>query len=282
MYNDLHTEKDSSIQLYLIFFLNTNAYKKCVSSRYPRESFELANKLPGYLCKTYQDCWNYFNEQLERCGVDYFDVYMLHWLNEDNCKIAEKVHEFRFLQEVKAKGLAKKIGFSYHDSASLLSTILNRHPEIDVVLLQINYLDWDAAGIESRKCYEVCIKNGKKVIAMEPVKGGTLANIPEEAAKLLGEIHEDWSPSDWALRFVQSLPEVEICLSGMNTVDQVAANTRQFEPLTDRELFALSKVRDIIEKNTAVSCTGCRYCEPHCPQHIRISDMMNQVASALE
>lgn len=153
--------------------------KKCVSSRYPRESFELANKLPGYLCKTYQDCWNYFNEQLERCGVDYFDVYMLHWLNEDNYKIAEKVDEFRFLQEVKAKGLAIKIGFSYHDSASLLSTILNRHLEIDVVLLQINYLDWDAAGIESRKCYEVCIKNGKKVIAMEPVKSGTLANMPE-------------------------------------------------------------------------------------------------------
>lgn len=255
--------------------------KKCVTSRYPREAFELANKLPGYLCKTYDDCRKYFNEQLERCGVDYFDVYMLHWLNEKHYQISEKVDQFRFLRELREQGLAKRIGFSYHDSAALLERILSKHPEIDIVLLQINYLDWETAGIESRKCYEVCVKHGKTVMVMEPIKGGTLAQLPEEAVKLLHDIHEDWTPSDWALRFAQSLPEVEICLSGMNEISQIEANSKDFDPLTESELLALSKVREIIEMSTAVPCTGCRYCETHCPKQIAIPDyfkMYNEIS----
>ena len=244
--------------------------RKCVAERKPRETFRLADKLPGYLFQCYEDCQKYFEEELRRCGVSYFDVLMLHWLNDKNFATAEKIDEFRFLREKKAEGLAKRIGFSYHGNAALLEEILTKHPETDVVLLQINYLDWESAGIESRKCYETCVRHGKKVIVMEPVKGGTLAKIPEEAETLLRAVHPDWTPADWALRFVQSLPEVEICLSGMNEISQVEDNMRPFEPLTADEIAVLMQARDIIEKNTAIACTGCQYCVPHCPKKIQI------------
>lgn len=249
------------------------AIRRCLVERKPRESFQLSNKIPGYKCTCHEDCQKFFDEQLERCGVEYFDILMLHWLNRRNYEKAEMFDEFKFLREKKAEGKAKRIGFSFHDSAEVLDEILTAHPEVDLVLLQINYLDWEAAGIESKKCYETAVRHGKKVLVMEPVKGGTLAQIPQEAEELLKEIHPDWTPSDWALRFVQSLPDVEICLSGMSDVDQVEANVKPFEPLNEKEIEALGKVRDIIEGQTAVSCTGCRYCVDHCPSKIQIPDL---------
>lgn len=244
----------------------------CLTSRYPREAYELCDKLPGYQCRTYDDCRRYFREQQNRCGVTWFDVYMLHWLNGENYETAERLDEFRFLRELKEQGLAGRIGFSYHDSPNLLDRILTAHPETDVVLLQLNYLDWESAGIASRQCYETCLRHGKSVIAMEPVKGGTLAKLPKAAESLLRAAHPDWSSADWALRFVQSLPGVETVLSGMNTLAQVQANVKEFAPLTQEEQALLQKVREIIEKNTAIGCTGCRYCEPHCPMRIAIPD----------
>ena len=264
-------------------YLNGNSelgIRKCVSERYPREQFQLAEKLPGYQCKSYEDAQRFFDEELERCGVEYFDVFMLHWLNGKNYEIAEKLDQFRFLQEKKAEGKAKRIGFSYHDSAALLDEILTAHPEVDVVQLQINYLDWETAGIESGKCYETCVRHGKKVIVMEPVKGGTLAALPEDAEAYLKKMHPDWTPADWALRFVQSLPEVEICLSGMNSMEQMEANLQPFEPLNAEEIAYLMDVRPMIAKQTAIACTACRYCVTHCPQKILIPDvfkMYNEV-----
>ena len=254
--------------------------RRCVAERYPRRRFQLAEKLPGYLCKSYEDAQKFFDEELERCGVTYFDVYMLHWLNAEHYAIAEAHDQFRFLREKKAEGKTKRIGFSYHDSAALLDQILTAHPEVDVVQLQINYLDWDSAGIESRKCYETCVRHGKKVIVMEPVKGGTLAVLPEAAEKLLREVHPDWTPSAWALRFVRSLPEVEICLSGMSAATQVEENLLSAERLGETELDCLRRVCGIIEAQTAVACTGCRYCVDHCPKQIPIPDcfkMLNEV-----
>ena len=246
------------------------AIKKALSERKPRDSFRVIEKLPGYFCRTYEDCRKYFDEELRRTGLEYFDVFMLHWLNGENYEIAERCEEFRFLKEKKEEGTALRIGFSYHDSADLLDRILTAHPEVDVVLLQINYLDWDTAGIESRRCYETAVKHGKSVFVMEPVKGGTLADIPREAEQILRDIHSDWSPADWALRFVQSLPGVELCLSGMNELSQLEANLRPFEPLNDEETAALFRARDIITKNTEVPCTGCGYCLDHCPMGIPI------------
>ena len=143
-------------------------------------------------------------------------------------------------------------------------------PEVDVVLMQLNYLDWESEGIQSRKCYETCLRHGKAIIVMEPVKGGTLSNIPEEAEAKLRAVHPNWTPSDWALRFVQSLPGVEICLSGMGTVEQVQANIRPFEPLTENEIGLLAEVAEIIRGKTAIGCTGCGYCLNHCPKKIPI------------
>ena len=246
------------------------AIRKCVTERKPRDSFQLCDKLPGYLFKSYEDCQKYFDIELERCGVEFFDILMLHWLNDENFAIAEKYDEFRFLREKKAQAKAKRIGFSYHGNAALLDEILTRHPEVDVVLMQLNYLDWESEGIQSRKCYETCLRHGKSVIVMEPVKGGTLASIPEEAEGKLRAVHPDWTPSDWALRFVQSLPEVEICLSGMGTAEQVQANIRPFVPLNGEEVELLAEVAEIIRGKTAIGCTGCAYCVSHCPKQIPI------------
>ena len=246
--------------------------KKCVVERYPRETYQIADKLPGYMCKCEEDNLKYFNEELERCGVDYFDVYMLHWLNEENYQIAQRYHQFEFIQGLKEKGLAKRIGFSYHDSADLLDTILKEHPEIDVVQLQINYLDWESQGIQSQKCYEVCKKYKKSIIVMEPVKGGSLALLPKEAEAVLKQIHPDWSSAKWALAFVESLDQVEICLSGMNSITQMQENLLDFDPLNKQEIELLAKIVEMIKKNTAIQCTGCRYCVDHCPKGILIPD----------
>lgn len=244
--------------------------RKCVVERKNRQSFQLCEKLPGYLFKSYEDCQKYFDEELTRCGVEYFDILMLHWLNDKNYAIAQKYDEFHFLEEKKKEQKAKCIGFSYHGDATLLNEILTAHPEVDVVLLQLNYLDWESEGIQSRKCYETCLKHNKKVIVMEPVKGGTLANIPKEAEVKLRVLHPNWSPADWALRFVQSLEGVEICLSGMNTVEQMEENIKPFEPLNEEEIALLKEVAEIIKGQTAIGCTACGYCLTHCPKHILI------------
>ena len=250
--------------------LSEAAIRKCVVERKSRDSFQLCDKLPGYLFKSYEDCQKYFDEELSRCGVEWFDILMLHWLNDENYAIAEKYDEFRFLREKKAEGKAKRIGFSYHGDAALLDRILTAHPEVDVVLMQLNYLDWESEGIQSRKCYETCLRHGKSVMVMEPVKGGTLAKLPDDAEAKLRLRHPDWTPSDWALRFVQSLPGVEICLSGMGAVEQVQSNIQPFEPLTGEETALLAEVAEIIRGKTAIGCTGCGYCVNHCPKQIPI------------
>ena len=272
---DLYQEKGGiwfdTCYTYLDGF-SEEAVRRCVAERKPRESFKLIEKLPGYDCRSYEDCQRFFEEERERCGVEYFDVFMLHWLDTNNYEIAERFDEFRFLQEKKAEGSAGRIGFSYHGDAALLDEILTAHPEVDVVLLQINYLDWDAPGSESRRCYETARKHGKSIFVMEPVRGGTLASLPNEAEVLLKRIHPDWSPSDWALRFAQSLPEVELVLSGMNRLEQIDQNLRSFSPLGETERDALEKAAAIVQAGTAVPCTGCGYCKPHCPMNIAIPE----------
>lgn len=248
------------------------AVRKAVVERYPRDSFVLANKLPGYQVKERSDLYRYFEESLSRCGVEYFDVYMLHWLNCKHYAMAEQFREFEFLQELKEAGKVRRIGFSFHDTAELLDEILTKHPEVDCVLMQINYLDWESEGVQSRKCYETAVRHGKSVIVMEPVKGGTLAKVPPQAEELLKTIDSDRSPAFHALRFVQSLPHVEVVLSGMGAPEQVAENLRQVEPMKEDEFAILQKAAQIIEAATAIACTGCGYCTRHCPQSIAIPD----------
>ena len=246
------------------------AVRKTVVERYPRDSYILANKLPGYQVKERSDMYRLFEESLERCGVDYFDVYMLHWLNQKHYAIAEQFDEFAFLREMKAAGKARKIGFSFHDTADLLDEILTKHPEVDCVLLQINYLDWESEGIQSRKCYETAVRHGKSVIVMEPVKGGTLAKVPEQAEKVLRKIDPERSPAFHALRFVQSLDNVDVVLSGMGSVEQMEENLRSIEPMTEAELQLLWQAAKLIDEATAIACTACGYCLRNCPKHIAI------------
>lgn len=246
------------------------AIRKALVERYPRERFQIATKMPGYRIKSREECEVYFKESAQRCGVDYFDVYMLHWLNAEHYRIAEQYGEFEFLQELKRSGKAKRIGFSFHDTAEVLDEILTAHPEVDCVLLQINYLDWDSPSVQSRLCLETAKRHGKSVIVMEPVKGGSLATVSDAAARVLHQIDPALTPAGHAIRFVKSLNEVEIVLSGMNAMQQLTENLRPMTPVTDTERTLLEQAARIIRGNTAVACTGCGYCKKACPMGIDI------------
>ena len=245
------------------------ALRKTVVERYPRETFQIADKLPcGHLRKG-MTAQQIFAEQLERCGVDYFDVYLLHGLDAADAAYAEEMGCFDFMQEQKALGRIRYTGFSFHDTAEVLDGILSRHPEIDLVQIQLNYLDWDNPIIQSGACYEVCRKHGKPVLVMEPVKGGTLADIPEKARALLcGE-----APAHRALRFAASQEGVAVVLSGMSTLNQVEENTAimsPFVPLSRVEREILPQVAELIRADVAIPCTGCAYCVDDCPAGIPI------------
>lgn len=249
--------------------------KKALTQRYERSSFTLATKLPSFLLKKEEDMERIFNEQLENCGVEYFDYYLLHCLDHDNYAICEKLGAFDFVKQKKAEGKAKKIGFSYHDNARLLDEILAAHPEMEFVQLQINYLDWEDANVQSRLCYEVCEKYHKPVIVMEPVKGGTLAGVPKEAEKLMKEYAPDASAASWAIRFAASKPDVFMVLSGMSDLSQLLDNVsymEEFKPLNQEESKLIEQVTDIIHNSIKVPCTGCRYCVEGCPKQIPIPD----------
>ena len=251
--------------------------RKTLVERHPRESFTLATKLPLSLMKdsTPADQERIFNEQLEKCGVTYFDYYLLHNLNKETYACARRLDSFAFIQEKKAAGLIKKIGFSFHDTAALLDEILTAHPEVDFIQLQLNYLDWDSPSIQSRLCYETAVRHGKQVVVMEPVKGGILAHVPASAADLFRNAHPDWSIPSWGIRYAASLPNVMVVLSGMSDLTQLQDNTgymADFQPLTQTDLAVVSQAVEIIHSAWAIPCTSCRYCVEGCPQHIAIPD----------
>ena len=250
--------------------VSEEALRKSLVERHPRDCFQIADKLPGYKVKSHEECWEYFDVQLKRCGVDYFDVYMLHWLNNKNYALAEQYDEFRFLRELKESGKAKKIGFSYHDGPELLDLILTNHPEVDIVQIQVNYLDWNSESLRAKELYEIGVKHGKTMVIMEPVKGGNLAKLPEHAEKLLSALRPNDSIASWAIRFASSLEHVAIVLSGMNTMEQLCDNMRDLEPVTSDECHVLEQAAEIIRANTAIPCTGCNYCAPNCPMNLPI------------
>lgn len=249
------------------------AVKELLTDRYPRDSFLLATKLHHGYIKEQADVQGIFDEQIRRTGVTYFDRYLLHDIGASGYEIFKKYDCFSWIRELKAKGLARKIGFSFHDTAEFLDKVLTEHPYFDFVQLQINYLDWDSDGVQSRKCYETAVKHNIPVVVMEPVKGGTLAKVPDGVGRAFKAYAPDASVSSWALRFAAGLENVECVLSGMSSMEQLLDNTRTLDdpaPINDAEAELIARAVRIINSDAAIGCTGCEYCVTDCPANISI------------
>lgn len=249
--------------------------RKALVDRYPRENFILTDKITFNYIKKQEDQEPFFKSQLKICGVDYFDNYLIHNLGEIFYPMAQKFETFEFLKRMKNEGYIKHIGFSFHGTADVLETILKEHPETEIVQLQINYLDWEDPVIQSKKCYEVARKYGKNVVVMEPVKGGTLVNLPEEVRQMLNKAQPEASLASWAIRFAAGLDGVLTVLSGMSNLAQIEDNTSymsNFTPLDEGELALLKKAAEMIHERAEISCTNCRYCTAECPKQIAIPD----------
>lgn len=247
--------------------------KELISERYPRESYVLTTKLPIFNLEKEEDMERIFAEQLDKCGVDYFDYYLLHNVSSKHVKKFTEIDSFKFVRDKKEEGKVKHIGISCHDSPEFLEDILTKHPEIEVVQLQINYLDWNDPVINAKKCYDIACKYGKKVIIMEGLKGGSLVELPNKALKILNKMDEKLSPVELSFRFNLSLDNILVILSGMNTLNDVKENIEIFEKnqkLNEEEYVILEKIVKEINENIKIPCTGCNYCIEYCPSNIRI------------
>ena len=257
------------------------AFKKSVVERYPRESYKIATKLPLFVITEESQLEPIFAQQLENCGVEYFDYYLLHNVSGFTENAWKNVDFYSFIQKKKDEGQIKHIGISTHGNSEFLEGILSQHPELEFVLLQINYLDWEDENIESKKCYEVARKYGKEVMIMEPYKGGFLVDIPEDAEKLMKEQNPDKSIVSWAMRFVANL-DVKVVLTGANSIEEIENNIWEFknaDALSEEELKILDRVTEIINSNITVDCTKCRYCVDTCPKNIdipKVFDLYNK------
>ncbi|MDV5092915.1 aldo/keto reductase [Faecalibacterium duncaniae] len=251
------------------------ALKTCLTSRHPRDSYILTNKLTGTFFKTEADIRPFFQSQLEACGVDYFDFYLMHAQSAMFYQHFKKCRAYETAFALKAEGKIKHVGISFHDHAEVLEQILTDYPEIEVVQIQFNYVDYDDPAVQSRECYEVCRRHGKPVLVMEPVKGGNLVNLPEEARKVLDELHGG-SPASYAIRFAAGFPGMMMVLSGMSSMEQMKDNLsymKDFQPLNETELEAVKKVQSIFRGMNLIPCTACRYCTDGCPRQIAIPDL---------
>lgn len=250
--------------------------KKTLVEKYPRDSFILSNKLPLFYITKKEDMEFYFNQSLNKCGVDYFDYYMLHNLSTWTKSIYKKIDCFKFLKEKKDEGLVKKIGISFHDRPKLLKKTLAEHPELDFILLQINYHDWDSQSFQARESYKIALEYDLEILIMEPLKGGTLINITDKAIDLLKEYNPNDSIASWAMRFSGSLDNVSYVLSGTKNLQQTSENIntfKNFKPISLKEIEILNKVSEILDEEIAIECTECRYCmDGVCPNNIPISE----------
>ena len=251
------------------------ALRECLVARYPRESFVLTNKLSGSFFSQEADLLPLFHQQLQCCGVDYFNFYLMHSQNKGNFDKFKACRAYETALALKEQGLIRHLGISFHDTAEFLDKILTEYPQIEVVQIQFNYADYDDASVESRKCYDVCLKHNKPVIVMEPVKGGKLVELPAEAQKVFDGLHGG-SNASYAIRFAAGFENVMMVLSGMGSTEMVIDNCgymQNFQPLDAVEMDAIGKVRAVLRGLDLIPCTACRYCTDGCPQNIAIPDL---------
>lgn len=249
------------------------AVNEVLTKRYPRDAFTVTSKLPNGPLNTMEDRDKIFNEQLRKTGLEYFDFYLLHAIGNQNIERFNQFDCFNWLMQKKAQGLAKKIGFSFHGTPELLDELLAKYPQLDVVQLQINYLDWENDKVCSRACHEIAVRHGKQIIIMEPVRGGKLADVPEKVKMMFKNADSTLSVASWAIRFAASLDNVMMVLSGMSNLEQVLDNTgymQNFKPLTDEETQMALFAGQIISGQAEIACTGCSYCTERCPKNIAI------------
>ncbi len=252
-----------------------DAIRQALVERYPREKFQLATKNAAWInCKTKEEAMAQFDTSLKQTGAGYFDFYLLHNLGESRTKYFDDFDLWSWVQEKKAQGLIKHVGFSFHSTPEELEAILTAHPEMEFVQLQINYADWENPAIQSRACYEVARKHGKPVVIMEPVKGGMLATPPKSVEEILKASEPEASSASWAIRFAASLEGVITVLSGMSNVEQMEDNLsymRTFDGLSEKEKETLDKAQEELKKIPLIPCTTCNYCAKVCPKEIGIS-----------
>ena len=251
------------------------ALRECLTSRYPRDKYILTDKLTNFFFKKQEDIRPFFEQQLAACGVDYFDFYLMHAQNAENFAFFKSCRAYETALELKAEGKFRHFGISFHDTADVLEQILTEYPQIEVVQIQFNYVDYDDPAVQSRKCYEVCKKYGKPVIVMEPVKGGNLANLPDDAKAVLDAL-QGGSPASYAIRFAAGFDGIMMVISGMSDMAQMDDNInamKDYKPLGEKELTAIDKVKEVFISKNLIPCTSCRYCTAGCPKEILIPDL---------
>ena len=249
--------------------------KECLTSRYNREDYFFTNKLSGSTFNSEEELESVINMQLEACGLEYFDLYLMHAQSAELFKKYKRCKAYEFAFRMKEIGKVKHVGISFHDTADVLDQILTEYPEIEAVQIQFNYLDYENPSVQSRLCYEVCRKHNKPMIIMEPVKGGSLVNLPEDADKILKDLNGG-SNASYAIRFAANFDGIAMVLSGMSNLEQLRDNIsfmKDYKRLSSEELRALDKVIETIKSKNMIACTGCRYCVDGCPKNILIPDL---------
>lgn len=252
------------------------AIKECLTGRHKREEYILTDKLTMPYFNKQEDIRPFFESQLEACGVEYFDFYLMHAQSKDIFAHFKKCRAYETALELKEEGKIRHFGISFHDRAEVLEEILQEYPQIEVVQIQFNYVDYEDPAVQSRKCYEVCRKYNKPMIIMEPVKGGNLVDLPADAKQILDDLHGTGSTASYAVRFAASFEGVMMVLSGMSNLEQMQDNLsymKDFQPLDETEMAAVRAVADVFHSKHMIPCTACRYCIEGCPKKISIPDL---------
>lgn len=258
-----------------------DAFRQAVSMRYPRDAYTIATKLlvnaSGILCE--EDARQEFYTSLNRLDTKYIDYYLLHAIQRSNVQLYEQYGLWDFVRELKAKGLIRHWGFSFHADSELLEELLQKNPDAEFVQLQINYADWENPGVASRRNWEICKAHGKPVVIMEPVKGGILADPIPEVKTILKQQNPEASCASWALRYAASLDNLLTVLSGMSSLEQMDDNLISIQklPLTESEMETIQKAQIALNSDQSIACTGCRYCTKGCPQEIPIPDIFHVI-----